>query len=190
LENTALFEVIFNSYLLVAMTEMGDKTQLLAFILVSRFKKPWVIIAGIFVATVLNHLMASYCGTWISQQVPAQYMKWILAVSFFGFAAWVLVPDKEDGPAMESSSGPFLTTVVAFFLAEMGDKTQLSTVALAAKYQSLYLVTLGTTLGMLFSDGLAVFLGDKFSQKLSMKWIRIYASLLFVAFGIAILIGL
>jgi putative Ca2+/H+ antiporter (TMEM165/GDT1 family) len=110
-----MFEVIFNSFLLVAATEMGDKTQLLAFILVSRFKKPWAIISGIFVATVLNHLLAAYCGAWISHQIPQHFMKWLLAFTFFGFALWILVPDKEDGPEKNNSYGPFLTTLIAFF---------------------------------------------------------------------------
>lgn len=184
-----MLETIFNSFLLVAATEMGDKTQLLAFILVSRFKKPWVIMSGILVATIFNHLLASYFGTWLSQQISPLYLKWILAATFIGFAIWVLIPDKEDDPEKTNSFGPFLTTLVAFFLAEMGDKTQLSTVALAAKYQSTYFVTFGTTVGMLFADGLAVFLGDRVTQKVSMKWINIFASLLFVVFAIALVFG-
>jgi putative Ca2+/H+ antiporter (TMEM165/GDT1 family) len=184
-----MLEIIFNSFLLVSATEMGDKTQLLAFILVSRFKKPWAIMGGILVATILNHLLASYFGTWISQQFSPLYLKWILASTFIAFAVWVLIPDKEDGPEKSNSYGPFLTTLVAFFLAEMGDKTQLSTVALAAKYQSTYAVTFGTSLGMLFADGLAVFLGDRVTQKISMKWIHVFASLLFVLFAVALVLG-
>lgn len=182
-------EIILKSFLLVAATEMGDKTQLLAFILASRFKKPWTILSGILVATILNHTLASSLGTWVSQIIPALYLKWILALSFFAFAAWILVPDKEDENKKEGRFGAFLTTLVAFFLAEMGDKTQLSTVALAAKYQSILLVTMGTTLGMMFADGLAVFFGDKITKIIPMKWVRIFASLLFVVFGLGIIVG-
>ena len=182
-------EAILNSFLLVAAAEMGDKTQLLAFILASRFGKPWVIFSGIFVATIFNHLLASAVGTWVSHVIPGNYIKWILASIFIVFAAWILLPDKEEGPESGSLFGAFMTTVITFFLAEMGDKTQLATVALAAKYQNVVLVTIGTTLGMLFSDGLAVFIGDKLIKKVSMRTVRIIASALFVIFGIAILIG-
>lgn len=181
-------EAIFNSFLLVAAAEMGDKTQLLAFILASRFRKPWTILSGIFVATILNHLLASSVGNWVAHAIPAHYLKWILAALFVAFAAWILLPDKEDGPK-EESFGAFMTTVITFFLAEMGDKTQLSTVALAAKYQGVVLVTIGTTLGMLFSDGLAVFFGDHLIKKVPMKWVRIFAGALFVLFGVVILMG-
>jgi putative Ca2+/H+ antiporter (TMEM165/GDT1 family) len=182
-------EAILNSFLLVAVTEMGDKTQLLAFILASRFRKPWAIFAGILVATILNHLLAASAGTWIAKEVPAEYLKWILGLLFIAFAGWILIPDQEEGPQEESKYGAFLTTVITFFLAEMGDKTQLSTVALAAKYQNIYLVTFGTTLGMMFSDGLAVFFGDKITQIVPMKWVRIFACALFVVFGLAIIVG-
>lgn len=181
-------EILLKSFLLVAATEMGDKTQLLAFVLATRFKKPVAVLSGIFVATVLNHFLAAYFGSWISAQISPQTLKWILAAAFFGFAVWVLIPDKDDGEIKSSRWGAFGTTVIAFFLAEMGDKTQLSTVALAAQYDNLLLVTVGTTLGMMFSDGLAVVFGDKLAQKISMKYIRIFCASLFVLFGIGILI--
>ena len=181
--------VIFNSFLLVAATEMGDKTQLLAFVLATRFRKPWTIMAGIFTATVLNHVLAASLGSWVSQAIPHQYLKWILAMIFILFAAWILIPDKDEGGDDANRFGAFLTTLITFFLAEMGDKTQLSTIALAAKYQNVALVTIGTTIGMMFSDGLAVVFGEKITEKISMKWVRIFAATLFVAFGIAILIG-
>ncbi len=181
-------EAILNSMFLVAATEMGDKTQLLAFVLATRFRKPWAVFSGILVATILNHLMAASLGSWVSNLIDPLFLKWGLGATFFLFAGWILIPDKEDEKHAEGKFGPFLTTLVAFFLAEMGDKTQLSTIALAAKYQNIYLVTIGTTLGMMISDGLAVFFGDKITQKISMKWIRMGAAFLFVLFGIGIIL--
>lgn len=183
-----MFTVILNSFLLVALTEMGDKTQLLAFVLASRFKKPWTIMAGIFTATVLNHVLAAGFGEWVSKAVPEQYLRWILALSFFAFAIWILIPDKEEETKETAGFGAFLTTVFTFFLAEMGDKTQLSTMALAAKYQSLLWVTIGTTVGMMFSDGLAVFFGSKINRFISMTWLHRLASLIYIAFGLAVLL--
>ncbi len=182
-------EAILNSFLLVAASEMGDKTQLLAFVLASRFKKPIAVLSGIFVATILNHFMAAALGSWVSQLLPPNTLKWILGLIFVGFAVWILVPDKDDSTAGGGKYGAFLTTLVTFFLAEMGDKTQLSTVALAAKYDSIVRVTLGTTLGMMFSDGLAVIFGDRLSQKISMKWIRRICALMFFIFGIGIILA-
>jgi putative Ca2+/H+ antiporter (TMEM165/GDT1 family) len=182
-------EAILNSFLLVAATEMGDKTQLLAFVLATRFRNPWAVLSGIFVATVLNHLLAALFGSWVSQAIPANYLKWILGGTFFIFAVWILIPDKDEDQKDNGRYGAFLTTLITFFLAEMGDKTQLSTVALAAKYDSILRVTIGTTIGMMFSDGLAVIFGEKLTEKISMKWIRIFSAVLFVAFGIGIIIG-
>ncbi len=179
---------ILNSFLLVAITEMGDKTQLLAFVLATRFRKPWTIMAGIFTATVLNHLIAAGLGEWISQNVPDIYLKWILALTFFGFAVWILIPDKEDDSTGSPMFGAYLTTVFTFFLAEMGDKTQLATMALAAKYQDITMVTIGTTLGMLFADGLAVVFGEKVTKVVPMKWIHRGASIVYVVLGILILL--
>ena len=167
---------------------MGDKTQLLALVLATRFKKPWTIMAGILVATILNHSLASWAGNWISVYVPGVMLSWILASIFFIFGLWILVPDKDEGLNHHERYGAFLTTVVAFFLAEMGDKTQLATIALGARFQSPLEVTLGTTLGMLFSDGLVVFLGEKLTQKIPMIWIRRIACILFIAFGAAIVV--
>ena len=181
-------EVILNSFLLVAATEMGDKTQLLAFVLASKFRKPWAVLAGIFVATVLNHALAASVGVWVSNYLSPEVLKWTLAAIFLGFAVWVLIPDKEDTNDKPPRYGAFLTTLIMFFLAEMGDKTQLSTIALSAQYKDFFLVTLGTTLGMMATDGAAVFLGEKLTQKISMKWVHIGASCLYVAFAIAIMI--
>ena len=176
-------EPIVTSFLLVAVSEMGDKTQLLAFSLASRYRRPWVVMAGILVATILNHALAASVGTWVSEHVPPQVMAGILAATFIGFGFWTLKPDTLEESKGPSGFGPFLTTTILFFLAEMADKTQLATVALAARYQSVVLVTIGTTLGMLASDGLAVFLGEKLAQRVSMKGIRMVAAGLFFLFG-------
>ena len=182
-------EALINSFLLVAASEMGDKTQLLALVLAVRFKKPWPIMAGIFIATILNHGLASSVGVWVSGLVDANVLKWILGLLFWAFAIWILVPDKDEGLETKGSANAFLVTVVAFFLAEMGDKTQLATVALAASFQKMVAVTVGTTLGMLFADGLAVFFGDRFLKRVPMVWVRRLAAILFAIFGILVLWG-
>ncbi|MBX3022648.1 MAG: TMEM165/GDT1 family protein [Bdellovibrionales bacterium] len=182
-------DALINSFLLVFAGEMGDKTQLLALVLTARFRKPWVILAGVFVATLLNHALASWAGGLAASFVDPEVLKWTLAGLFFAFAVWLLIPDKEEELKTVSKYGAFLTTVIAFFLAEMGDKTQLATIALGARYSNTAIVTLGTTLGMLASNALAIFLGDRLLKRIPMKWIRGFASLLFVAFGIAILVS-
>jgi putative Ca2+/H+ antiporter (TMEM165/GDT1 family) len=182
-EREMAIESILSSFFLVAVSEMGDKTQLLAFSLATRFRKPWAIMAGILVATLLNHGLASSLGSWISAHVPARAMAAILAVTFVAFGLWTLVPDTLEEGERTARAGAFLTTTVLFFLAEMGDKTQLATVALAARYESVLRVTVGTTLGMLASDGLAVFLGERLAGKVSMRWIRWVAASLFFLFG-------
>lgn len=176
-------EAIVSSFLLVAVSEMGDKTQLLAFSLASRYRRPWVVMAGILVATVLNHALAASVGTWVSAQVPPRVMAGVLAATFIAFGIWTLKPDTLEETKGPTGLGPFLTTTVLFFLAEMADKTQLATVALAARYQSIVRVTVGTTLGMLASDGLAVFLGEKLAERVSMRAIRIVAAGIFFVFG-------
>lgn len=182
-------EAIINSFLLVAVSEMGDKTQLLALVLAARFKKPWPIMLGILVATLLNHALASFAGSYITQYVSAEVLKWTLGLTFIGFGFWILVPDKDEEFKEKHKWGPFLTTTVAFFFAEMGDKTQLATVALGAKFAAPLFVTIGTTAGMLAADGLAVFLGHKFTDKIPMSLIHKIASGLFVLFGLGILLG-
>jgi putative Ca2+/H+ antiporter (TMEM165/GDT1 family) len=176
---------ILSSFALVAAAEMGDKTQLLAFSLASRFRRPWAVMAGILVATIANHGLASSLGVWISAHVPARAMAIVLAVSFVGFGIWTLRPDALEGAERPTRFGPFLTTALLFFLAEMGDKTQLATVALAARFGNVVLVTLGTTLGMMAADGLAVFLGDRLSSRVQGRWLRIVAASLFFLFGAA-----
>jgi putative Ca2+/H+ antiporter (TMEM165/GDT1 family) len=164
---------------------MGDKTQLLAFSLATRYRRPWVVMAGILAATVLNHALASGAGAWISAHVAPRTMSAVLAATFILFGLWTLRPDTLEEEGRPDRFGPLLTTTVLFFLAEMGDKTQLATVALAARYRSLVLVTAGTTLGMLASDGLAVFVGERFAARVPMRWLRMAAAGGFFVFGAA-----
>ena len=168
--------------------EMGDKTQLLALVLTARYKKPWTILFGVFIATLLNHALAAYAGGMVSSWVSPMVLKWSLAIIFFAFAAWILIPDKEEELKSTSQYGALLTTIVAFFLAEMGDKTQLATIALGARYTNTVLVTIGTTVGMIASNALAIFLGDQLLKRIPMQWVRVFACGLFVIFGIGILI--
>lgn len=179
-----MFQAALSSFALVAVSEMGDKTQLLAFSLAARFKQPWAIMAGIFTATVLNHALASTFGQWIAAQISPTAMALILAVTFIGFGIWTLKPDSLNEKGQSHRYGAFLTTTVLFFLAEMGDKTQLATVALAARFQSAVAVTFGTTLGMMLADGLAVLLGERLAEKAQSPWIRWVAAGLFFVFGI------
>lgn len=144
---------------------------------------------GILVATLLNHAMAAYLGQWSASFLDSESLKYALAFLFLAFAIWILFPDKESEGQQSDKWGPFVTTTIAFFIAEMGDKTQLATVGLGARYQNLMLVTWGTTLGMMASNGLAVYFGARFLKKMPMKWVRIIASTLFIAFAIAILLG-
>ncbi len=182
-----MFEAVLSSFLLVAVSEMGDKTQLLAFALAAKFKKPWPVMGGILAATLLNHALASWAGEWVSGVVRPDILAYVLAASFVGFGIWTLFPDSLDDADKKHRFGPFLTTTVLFFLAEMGDKTQLATVALGARFQSAVMVTVGTTLGMLATDGLAVFLGEKLAGHPAMKWIRYAAAALFFLFAAAAL---
>ncbi|HEX9241703.1 MAG TPA: TMEM165/GDT1 family protein [Anaeromyxobacter sp.] len=178
-------DAILASFLLVAVAEMGDKTQLLALTLASRYRRPWTVMGGILAATVVNHGLASLVGAEVSALVPPRAMAAALAATFVGFGLWTLRPDTLDDAAHPERFGPFLTTAVLFFLAEMADKTQLATIALAARYGSVLLVTTGTTLGMLASDGLAVFLGERLARAVPMRRIRVGAAALFIAFGVA-----
>jgi putative Ca2+/H+ antiporter (TMEM165/GDT1 family) len=182
-------DAFLNSFLLVFAGEMGDKTQLLSLVLVTRFKKPWTILLGVFIATILNHSLASWAGASVASIIEPRTMSWILAVIFFAFGLWILVPDKEEELKESSSRGILFTTVVAFFLAEMGDKTQLATIALGASYTNTVLVTLGSTLGMMASNALAIFLGERMLKRIPMKLVRIAACILFMLFAIAILAG-
>lgn len=180
---------LLNSFLLVTFAEIGDKTQLLSFILAARFKKPWPIIAGIFVATIVNHWLAAYLGAHVSQYLDPSLSRWIFAGVFVIFGVWILIPDKSEGLKTPSKMGAFLATLVSFFLAEMGDKTQLATVALGAKYQAGLMVTIGSTLGMMVANIPAVFLGEKILKKIPLKVVRIVASILFMLFALFILLS-
>ena len=155
----------------VALAEIGDKTQLLAFILAARFKKPVPIILGILAATLVNHGLAGALGAWITSAVTPQVLRWVLGVSFIGMAIWTLIPDKieDEETQVAARFGVFGATLITFFLAEMGDKTQIATVAMAAHYAQPLLVVIGTTLGMLIADVPAVFVGDKFAARIPMK---------------------
>ncbi|GLK87722.1 TMEM165/GDT1 family protein [Pseudomonas turukhanskensis] len=173
---------------IVALAEIGDKTQLLALILAARFRKPWPIIAGIVAATLANHAAAGAVGAWFGSLFSNAVLHWILAVSFAATALWTLVPDKiDDETTTAKSFGPFLTTLIAFFLAEIGDKTQIATVMLAAQYPELWLVIIGTTLGMLIANVPVVLAGNFAADKLPLTLIRrLAATAFFVLAGIAI----
>jgi putative Ca2+/H+ antiporter (TMEM165/GDT1 family) len=170
----------------VALAEIGDKTQLLAFILAARFKKPLPIIAGILVATLINHGLAGALGAWITSVVSPDIMRWVLGGSFIGMAIWTLIPDKieEEETQVAKQLGVFGATLVTFFLAEMGDKTQIATVALAAHYGTPLLVIAGTTLGMLLADVPAVFVGNTFATRIPMKLVHSIAAGIFAVMGL------
>ncbi len=175
---------------IVALAEIGDKTQLLAFILAAKFRKPLPIVLGILVATVANHALAGFLGTWITSLLEPQTLRWILGISFIAMAVWTLIPDKfEEDDAKFASYGVFGTTLVAFFLAEMGDKTQVATVALAAQYQALFAVVAGTTLGMMIANVPAVFLGDRIANRMPVRLVHAIAAAIFAILGVATLLG-
>jgi len=175
----------------VALAEIGDKTQLLAFILAARYKRPWPIIAGIFCATIVNHALAGLLGAWITSFIEPAMLRWILGLSFIAMAAWMLVPDKldEDNTPSPARLGVFGVTLIAFFLAEMGDKTQIATVALAANYASVVGVVMGTTLGMMIANVPAVLLARKFVERVSMKLVHGIAAVIFAVLGVLALFG-
>jgi len=175
----------------VALAEIGDKTQLLAFILAARFKKPVPIILGILAATVVNHGLAGALGAWITAVVSPEIMRWALGLSFIGMAAWTMIPDKieDEETQIAQRFGVFGATLITFFLAEMGDKTQIATVALAAHYAAPLMVVIGTTLGMLIADVPAVFVGDKLASKIPMKLVHSVAATIFAFLGVATLLG-
>lgn len=183
-------DAFFVSTGLVALAEMGDRTQLLAFLLAARYRKPLPIILAILLATLANHAFAGLIGTWLTALMGPQTLRWVLGLSFIAMAIWVLVPDDLDNTETHASRyGVFGATLVTFFIAEMGDKTQIATVALAAQYQSLIWVVLGTTLGMMIANVPAVYLGDRLAHKLPIKAIHLVAAAIFLALGIATLLG-
>ena len=176
----------------VALAEMGDKTQLLAFILAARFKKPIPIILGILSATIINHGLAGALGAWITSMVNPDVMRWVLGASFIGMAIWTLIPDKieEEETQIAKHLGVFGATFITFFLAEMGDKTQIATIALAAHYAAPFEVVVGITLGMLIADVPAVFVGNKFAARIPMKLVHSIAAAIFAVMGVLTLIGI
>ncbi len=175
---------------IVALAEIGDKTQLLAFLLAAKFRRPVPIVLGILAATLANHAFAGAVGTWITTLMSPQTLRWVLGISFIGMAIWTLIPDKlDDEDAKLAKMGVFGTTLVAFFLAEMGDKTQIATVALAAQFQSLALVVAGTTLGMMIANVPAVLLGDRAAHRIPVRLVHGIAAVLFAILGVATLLG-
>jgi putative Ca2+/H+ antiporter (TMEM165/GDT1 family) len=175
---------------IVALSEMGDKTQLLALILAVRFRKPWPIVLGILVATLANHALAGAVGTWVTTVIGPDVLRWVLAASFIGMAVWMLIPDKMDDDDANSQPrwGVFGTTVVAFFLAEMGDKTQIATVMLAAKYQAYFWVVAGTTTGMMLADAPVVWLGERMTRLVPIRVVHVVSALVFAGLGVAALV--
>ncbi len=171
---------------IVALAEMGDKTQLLALVLAARFKKPWPIVLGIFVATVLNHAMAGALGAWVTTQISPQTLRYILGASFIAMAVWMLVPDKleDDTDSKGPRFGVFGTTVVLFFLAEMGDKTQIATVMLAARFDAYIAVVAGTTLGMMLANAPVVWLGERMTRLVPLRVVHLVSAVIFLGLGL------
>lgn len=182
-------EALFFSTLIVALAEMGDKTQLLSFVLAAKLRRKTPIILGILVATLANHFLAGYVGTWLAGLVSPGTLKWIIALSFFIFGLWALKPDSLGENKSLPPAGVFLTTLFVFFLVEMGDKTQLATIALAARYDALIFVVAGTTLGMMFANIPAVWMGEAMAKRINMKALRRVAAGLFVLMGILTLLA-
>ncbi len=182
-------ETLIMSTSIVAIAEMGDKTQLLSFVLAAKFKNKLSIILGILFATLANHFAAGYVGAWLSGLVSPQTLRWIIALSFFAFGVWALVPDTLEENRNLLGAGVFITTLIAFFLVEMGDKTQLATIALAARYESLATVVVGTTTGMMIANIPAVVIGDTLAHRINMKAMRWVAAGLFVVLGVLTLLA-
>ena len=182
-------EAFLTSTFIVALAEMGDKTQLLALILAARFRKPWPIVAGIFFATIVNHALAGAVGAWVSAMLGPQLLRWVLAASFLAMAAWMLVPDQMDDDEVAGAPrwGVFGTTVLAFFLAEMGDKTQIATVMLAARFQDFVWVVLGTTLGMMLANAPVVWLGERMTRRIPIRVVHTVSALVFAGLGLVAL---
>jgi Ca2+/H+ antiporter, TMEM165/GDT1 family len=186
----SILEAFLSSLGIVAIAEMGDKTQLLSFVLAARFRgQQWPIIAAIFIATIVNHAFAALAGDWVAMKVSPEVLRWVLGLAFLAFAAWALIPDTLDETNEKNGKhGAFLTTLVMFFLAEMGDKTQLATVALGAQFGNLLAVTAGTTLGMMVANVPAVLLGETLAKRFPLSKMRFVAAALFAIFGVLILL--
>ena len=179
-------EAFLVSTAIVALAEMGDKTQLLSLVLAARFRKPWPIVLGIFVATLANHALAGAVGSWVTTVLGPQVLRWVLGLSFIAMAVWMLIPDKldDDGDGAAPRFGVFGTTLVAFFLAEMGDKTQVATVMLAAQYSAYFWVVAGTTLGMMLANAPVVWLGDRLVKKVPIRVVHLVSALIFLVLGL------
>ena len=183
-------EALLVSTGIVALAEIGDKTQLLAFILAAKFRRPIPITLGILLATLVNHGFAGAVGSWITTLLGPETLRWVLGISFLAMAGWTLIPDKfDEDDAKLARFGVFGTTLLAFFLAEMGDKTQVATVALAAQYQAFYPVVAGTTLGMMIANVPAVLLGDRIAERMPVRLVHCIAAAIFAILGIATLLG-
>ena len=183
-------EALLVSTGIVALAEIGDKTQLLTLLLAARHRKPWPIVAGILVATLVNHAIAGAVGAWLTTVIGPEAMRWILGLSFLAMAAWMLIPDKldDDAGASRTIGGVFLTTAVLFFFVEIGDKTQVATVALAARFDALVAVVIGTTLGMLLANAPVAFFGEALARRLPVRIVHRITALIFAALGIGVLV--
>ena len=183
-----LLEPFLVSTGLVAVAEIGDKTQLLAIMLAARFRRPIPIILGILAATVLNHGLAATLGFVVARYLSGPAFQVLVGVGFVAMAAWALIPDKDDeGAANRTAGGVFLTTLVAFFLVEIGDKTQIATTLLAARFHEIFIVTVGTTLGMMLANAPAVFLGEAATRVVPLRYVRIAAAVVFALIGLSVL---
>jgi len=183
-------EALLVSIGIVALAEIGDKTQLLTLVLAARYKKPWPIVAGIFVATLVNHGIAGAIGAWLTKTIGPDAMRWILGISFIAMAAWMLVPDKldDDAGASRKVGGVFVTTTILFFFVEIGDKTQIATVALAARFDSLMAVVMGTTIGMILANAPVAFFGEALAKRLPVRAVHMVAAFVFAALGVGVLV--
>jgi Ca2+/H+ antiporter, TMEM165/GDT1 family len=183
-------EALLVSIGVVALAEIGDKTQLLTLVLAARYKRPWPIVAGIFVATLANHAIAGALGAWLTQVIGPDAMRWVLGVSFIAMAIWMLIPDKldDDAGASRKVGGVFVTTTVLFFLLEIGDKTQIATVALAARFDSLAAVVMGTTIGMIAANAPVAYFGETLAKRLPVRPVHVVAALVFAALGVGVLV--
>ena len=190
-QDNAIMQAFLIATGLVALAEIGDKTQLLAFMLAARFQRPVPIVLGIFVATVVNHAAAGALGSWLTGLIGPDVLRWILGLSFIAMAGWMLIPDKlDEDDAPKPGHGVFVTTVIAFFLAEMGDKTQIATVALAARFPADFLgVVAGTTAGMMLANVPAVLVGGKLAQKMPVKLVHTVAAVIFAVLGVVTLVA-
>ena len=184
-------EAFFVSTGIVALAEMGDKTQLLSLVLAARFRKPWPIVLGILVATLANHGLAGAVGSWVTTMMGPDVLRWVLGGSFIAMAVWMLIPDKLDDDEGDSAPrlGVFLTTVVVFFLAEMGDKTQIATVMLAAQYNAWFAVVAGTTLGMMLANAPVVWFGDAITKRVPLRLVHLISAGIFAVLGVIALSG-